>query len=205
MLLERYHLLQGLIFGLAYVAPIGTQNLYVINTATQKNTLKTYQVALITVIFDISLAISCFLGIGLLIDKFSVLKGIILLLGSIIVTYIGIGLIRSSSQEYCKKDIDNSLIKIIGSCFAVTWLNPQAIIDGSLLLGGFRTSLPDEMSKYFILGVCIASFIWFNTLATVISKVLNRFNNIIKWINIICGSILIFYGIKLGYSFFQLI
>lgn len=176
-----------------------------INTATQKNKLRTYQVAHITAFFDISLAISCFLGIGFLMNKFSMLKGIILLLGSIVVTYIGIGLMRSSSQTLDNKRIDDSLIKTIISCFAVTWLNPQAIIDGSLLLGGFCTSLPYEMSKYFILGVCIASFVWFNTLATVISKFRDKFSKIIKWINVICGAILIFYGLKLGYFFIQLV
>lgn len=199
------YLLQGLLFGLAYVAPIGTQNLYVINAATRKNKLEIYRVALITVFFDISLAISCFFGIGLLIEKFFILKEIILLLGGIIVTYIGIGLTRSSSQLSDKGNVDNSLIKTIFSCFAVTWLNPQAIIDGSLLLGGFRASLPSEMSKYFITGVCIASFVWFNSLATFISKFRSKFNNIVRWINIICGTILIFYGLKLGYSFLLLI
>lgn len=199
------YLLQGLLFGLAYVAPIGAQNLYVINTATSQSKLRTYQVALITVFFDISLAISCFFGIGLLIDKCLLLKEIILLLGSIIVTYIGIGLIRSTSKVSDSKNGDDSLIKIVVSCFAVTWLNPQAIIDGSLLLGGFKASLPSEMSKYFILGVCIASFVWFNSLAILVSKFRSKFNKLIKWINVICGVILIFYGVKLGYSFIQLI
>lgn len=198
------YLLQGLLFGVAYVAPIGTQNLYVINTAIQKSKLETYKVALITVFFDISLAISCFFGIGFLVQKYFVLKLIILLLGCIIVTYIGSRLIRSSSQISNDIIVDNSLARIIVSCFAVTWLNPQAIIDGSLLLGGFNASLPFEMSKYFILGVCIASFIWFNGLAVFIIKFRNKFNSMIKWINITCGSILIFYGLRLGYSFIQL-
>lgn len=199
------YILQGFLFGLAYVAPIGTQNLYVINTATQKNTFNTYKVALITVFFDISLAISCFFGIGFLIDKFFVLKEVILLFGCIVVIYIGARLFRSSSQVSSEQKIENSLIKIIAACFAVTWLNPQAIIDGSLLLGGFRSSLPQAMSSYFLIGVCFASFVWFNTLATVVSKFLTKFNNIIKYINFVCGAILIFYGIKLGYSFIQLI
>lgn len=197
------YLLQGLLFGLAYVAPIGAQNLYLINTATGKSKLKTYQVALITIFFDISLAISCFFGIGLLVDRFSIIKGIILLLGSIVVTYIGIGLIRSTSKISEDEKTDSSLIKTIGSCFAVTWLNPQAIIDGSLLLGGFRSSLPVEMSSYFILGVCAASFLWFITLATFVSKFFSKFNKIMKWINIGCGAILIFYGLNLGYSFIK--
>lgn len=199
------YLIQGLLFGLAYVAPIGTQNLYVINTATSQSKLKIYQVALITVFFDISIAISCFFGIGLLIERFLIVKEIILILGALIVTYIGIGLIRSSSQISEEEHVNNSLIKTIVSCFAVTWLNPQAIIDGSLLLGGFRASLPAEMSKYFILGVCTASFLWFNLLATFISKFRSKINNIVQWINLACGAILIFYGLKLGYSFIQLI
>ncbi|WP_461205085.1 LysE/ArgO family amino acid transporter [Clostridium sp. DL1XJH146] len=199
------YLLQGLMLGIAYVAPIGTQNLYLINTATRESKFRTYQVAFITIFFDITLAISCFLGIGFLVDKFSILRGIILLFGSIVVTYIGIGLIRSSSQTMESENIDTSLIKIIGSCFAVTWLNPQALIDGSLLLGGLRTSLPPDMSNYFIIGVCLASFLWFNLLATFVSKFRSKFNSILKWINIICGSILVFYGLKLGYSFIQLV
>lgn len=199
------YILQGLLFGLAYVAPIGTQNLYVINTAMQKSKSETFKAAIITVFFDISLAISCFFGIGILVQKYFELKLAILLLGCIIVTYIGIGLIRPVPQMLEEKEVENSLIKIIVSCFAVTWLNPQAIIDGSLLLGGFNASLPAEMSKYFILGVSIASFIWFNALAVFVSKFRNKFNNIMKWINIICGAILIFYGLKLGYSFIQVI
>lgn len=199
------YLLQGILFGIAYVAPIGTQNLYVINTAIQKTKLETCKVALITVIFDISLAISCFFGIGFLVQKYFLLKLIILLLGGIIVTYIGIGLIRSSSQISNDEIEHNSLARIFVSCFAVTWLNPQAIIDGSLLLGGFNASLPYEVSKYFILGVCIASFIWFNSLAVFTMRFRNKFNSMIKYINITCGAILIFYGLKLGYSFIQLV
>jgi len=54
------YLLQGLLFGLAYVVPIGTQNLYLINTSLRESKLKTYQVAFITIFFDISYWISPF-------------------------------------------------------------------------------------------------------------------------------------------------
>lgn len=199
------YLLQGLLFGIVYLAPIGTQNLYVINSAIQKSKIDAYKVAFITIFFDITLAICCFFGIGILIEKYLILKEIVLLLGGVIVTYIGIGLIRSSSEITENKKVDNSLIKIIGSCFAVTWLNPQAVIDGSLLLGGFNASIPSEFSKYFILGVCIASFIWFNTLATFTLMFRSKFNKAVRYINIICGVILIFYGLGLAHSFVKLI
>ncbi len=199
------YLLQGLLFGLAYVAPIGTQNLYVINAATTRSKWHTYQVVLITVFFDITLALSCFLGVGLLIERFMLLKVIVILIGSIIVTYIGIGLIRKSTNLGESKKTETSLIKTVGACFAVTWLNPQAIIDGSLLLGGFRASLDYSMSHYFITGVCIASFLWFNILATLVFIFRTKFVKTINVINVVCGLILIFYGLKLAYSFFVLI
>lgn len=199
------YLLQGLIFGLAYVAPIGTQNLYVINTAIIKSKLDAFKVALITTFFDISLAIACFFGIGMLIERFFIIKKIILFLGSTVVTYIGIGLLRSTAKISEGEVVDSSLLRTIFTCFAVTWFNPQAIIDGSLLLGGFRASLPGGMSKYFILGVCSASFLWFNFVAAFITKFKNKLISIIKFINIACGIVLIFYGIRLGHSFLKLI
>jgi len=202
------YLIQGLLLGLAYVAPIGTQNIFVINTAIRKSRLKSYQVAFITIFFDISLALSCFLGVGAIMERFNLLKMLILLLGSIAVIYIGAGLVRQAPKVQIEDnvDVDKSLIKIIWTCFAVTWLNPQAIIDGSLLLGGIRASLPIEMSSYFILGVCLASFTWFTSLATIISLLKSKFNvNVIRIINLVCGVIIMLYGFKLAYSFVKLI
>lgn len=202
------YLTQGLLLGLAYVAPIGMQNLYVINTALSGNKKKTYQVAGFTIFFDILLALACFFGIGLLIKNIPILKSIILLIGSVLVTLIGIKLIRDAG-EVNNNSIDKrnqSLIQIFLTCFVVTWLNPQAIIDGSLLLGGFHASLPSNTAIYFILGFCTASFLWFTSISSITLFLNNKFNsNIIKAINIICGIVLIFFGLKLGYSFVQLI
>lgn len=202
------YLMQGLLLGFAYVAPIGTQNIFVINTAIRKSRLKAYQVALITIFFDISLALSCFLGVGALMERFNILKILILLLGSIAVIYIGAGLVRQVPKVESEEtlDMNKSLIKIIWSCFAVTWLNPQALIDGSLLLGGMRASLPVEMGSYFIIGVCLSSFIWFISLATIISLFKGKFNiKVIRIINLVCGIVIILYGFKLAYSFIKLV
>lgn len=43
------------------------------------------------------------------------------------------------------------------TCFMVTWANPQAIIDGSLLIGGLRAAMTVSESGMFIMGVCTAS------------------------------------------------
>ena len=54
--------LQGLTMGLAYVAPIGLQNLFVINSALTQKRSRVYITALIVIFWDISLGVACFLG-----------------------------------------------------------------------------------------------------------------------------------------------
>ena len=58
--------LQGLTMGLAYVAPIGLQNLFVINSALTQRRSRVYLTALIVILWDVSLGVSCFLGAGAL-------------------------------------------------------------------------------------------------------------------------------------------
>lgn len=197
---------QGFLLGLAYVAPIGMQNIYVINAALSKNKQRAYQVTLITIFFDISLALTCFFGMGALMERSKMIKATTLLIGCITVVYIGIQLMRTSTDLEKEADVNKPLREVVITCFMLTWINPQAIIDGSLLLGGFRASLTQEASQLFIIGVCLASFLWFTSIATIVSNFKQSFNRkILRLINIICGGIIIYYGLKLGYSFFKII
>jgi len=109
--MEKY--LQGFLMGLAYVAPIGVQNLFVINSAITQKRSKALLIALIVIFFDITLAFACFFGIGLLIDKLEWLKLIILLVGSLVIIYIGQGLLRSKSELKKNDDMDIPLLKAI--------------------------------------------------------------------------------------------
>lgn len=89
--------LRGLMMGLAYVAPIGTQNLFVINTAVTQPKKKAFLTALIITFFDISLSLACFFGVGALMEALPWLRKGVLAIGSLIVIFMGIGLIRSKS------------------------------------------------------------------------------------------------------------
>jgi len=197
--------LQGLILGFAYVAPIGMQNLYVINTAIKNDWRKALKVALITIFFDISLALACFFGIGLLIERFSLVKELMLLVGFVAVSIIGIKLITSKPVVDKTKVVSSSFFTMVWSCFLVTWLNPQAIIDGSMLLGGYRASLPDESAQLFIFGVAAASFLWFTGLAVVVSLLKQFFNEtVLRRVNILCGVVILYFGLKMGLAFLGL-
>src|SRR5271157_730083 len=187
-------LIQGFLLGLAYLAPIGMQNMYVINSAMRMNKVQAYQVALITVFFDISLALACFFGIGLLLGVFPFLQGAILLLGCIAVTYMGVRL-ALSKPSLKSVVLDESLLSIAFACFAVTWFNPQALLDGTMLLGGIRASLPTNASNLFIMGL--------STATSALKNVLDE--KALRFINVLCGAVIALYGLKLGYEFIMLL
>ena len=199
-------ILQGFILGISYVAPIGMQNLYVIHTGLRKQAKDAFLVSMIVIFFDIALALFCFYGIGGVLQKYHLLKQGILLFGGLAVSAIGFGLIRSKIEENQEIKLDESIPKIIVSAFIVTWMNPQAIIDGTLLFGGFRASLPTDGINAFIFGVALASFIWFMGLALATTVFRKSFTTkILKGINVVCGGILMVYGVKLVLSFIAMV
>ena len=79
------YFLQGLTMGLAYVAPIGLQNLFVINSALTHTRKRALLTALIVIFFDVTLALACFFGVGAVMQRYEWLQMVILLLGSLIV------------------------------------------------------------------------------------------------------------------------
>lgn len=200
------YFLQGITMGLAYVAPIGLQNLFVINTALTQKRSRAYLIALIVIFFDVTLALACFFGVGTIMEKSKLLELAILLVGSIIVIWIGIGLLRSKGSMDSSTDVNVPILKVITTACVVTWFNPQAIIDGSMMLGAFRASLPKEEGLKFIAGVTSASCLWFTGITTFISVFSSKFTDkILRGINIVCGAVIVFYGLKLFYTFIQLV
>ena len=197
--------LQGLTMGVAYVAPIGLQNLFVINSALTQRRSRVYLTALIVIFWDISLGVSCFLGAGALMQAVPWLQKVILAVGSLIVIWIGIGRLRSKASLEGGRDVNVPVWKLITSAFVVTWLNPQAIIDGTMMLGAFRATLPAGTDVPFICGFGSASVIWFLTVSTLVSLLGSKFNEkVLNVINKVCGAVIIFYGLKLLYSFVQM-
>ena len=190
--------IQGLTLGLAYVAPIGIQNIFVINSALKEKLPRAIITAIIVIFFDVSLALACFFGIGSAMERYSWLRMVISAAGSVVIIFIGIRLILSKSAEVGSRSAGTSIPRIISSAFAVTWLNPQAIIDGTMMLGAFHASLPELGIVPFITGVASASCMWFLCLSSAISLTSRHFTpKILRMINIICGVVITFYGIRI--------
>lgn len=199
--------LQGLTIGLAYVAPIGLQNLFVINSALTQKRGRAYLTALIVTFFDVTLMLACFFGVGALMERFRWLQLGVLLVGSLIVCWIGIGLLRSKATlDTSRADVNMPVLKLAGKACVVTWFNPQALIDGTMLFGAFHASLPAGLELPFVMGAASASILWFSGITTLITLFSAKFNDkVLRVIDIVCGYVIIFYGLKLLYSFIQMI
>lgn len=199
--------IQGLIMGLAYVAPIGLQNLFVINTALTQSRKRTIATAFIVIFFDVTLALACFFGIGAIMERVPLIEMGVLLIGSVIVIWIGLSLLKTKEAAAGKgKDVDIPILKVISTACVVTWFNPQAIIDGTMMLGAFKATLPAAEGLKFISGVATASCCWFLGLSICITLFHNKLTeHTLRIINLICGAIIVFYGIKLLYQFVQMV
>ena len=198
--------LQGLTMGLAYVAPTGLQNLFVINTALTQPRRRVFLTALIVIFFDVTLGLACFFGVGAIMQASPLLEKAVLLIGSIIVIWIGQGLIRAKDTMDTSTKVDIPILKVISTACVVTWFNPQALIDGTMMLGAFKATLPAGTDFFFVGGFASASVLWFLSVSTVISLFSARFTDkTLRVINVICGVVIIFYGFKLLWNFVQMV
>lgn len=197
--------LQGLALGLAYVAPIGMQNLFVINSALTQTRLRALVTALIVIFFDVTLALACFFGIGLVMQKYPPVQLGILLLGGLVVVYIGVSLLKSSVRQIGGAQ-QMPLGKTVWAACVVTWFNAQAVIDGTMLLGAFKASMTEAQSLHFLFGVLSASCLWFVTLAMVVSLAGSLVTpRVLGLINKICGAVIAVYGLRLLWHFAEII
>lgn len=197
--------IQGLTLGLAYVAPIGMQNLFVINSALTQPRWRALVTALIVIFFDVTLALACFFGIGLVMQKYPPVQLGILLLGGLVVVYIGVSLLKSSVRQIGGAQ-QMPLGKTMWAACVVTWFNAQAVIDGTMLLGAFKASMTEAQSLHFLFGVISASCLWFVTLAMVVSLAGSLITpRTLNLINKICGTVIIIYDIKLFWHFAEMV
>ncbi len=208
--------LQGFTMGLAYVAPIGMQNLFVINAAVSQPRTRTLITALFVTLFDMSLTLACFFGVGAVMDAVPWLGPLMQLMGGGLVIAIGIVLIvprREKDAEPARNDAAGSAARArmnqpglrgaFAAALLVTWCNPQAFIDGTMMLGAFRATFGGADGLAFVAGACMASVVWFPGLALVVSALGSRFNDaVLRAINVVCGLVVVGYGARLVAAFF---
>lgn len=162
--------------------------------------------ALIVLFFDAALSLACFFGVGAVMQRYLWLQMLILLVGGLVVGYIGLGLLRAQPPEIALSETAPTIRQTIAMACVVTWFNPQALIDGTMMLGAFHASLPAGQEMAFIQGVVLASAFWFAGLTLLISVFRAKFDvKVLRLINLLCGVVILFYAGKLLLNFLNLL
>lgn len=191
--------LRGILIGFAFVTPIGMQNIYMFNNALSNKMRKALLYNFLVWFCDALFSFAAFYGIGALISANEIVKIIVMLVGGALTSYIGFNIIRSAKQTAIGSDSKKQTLKqALMTALIVSWGNPQAMIDGTMMLGASRATLTFEQSILFITGVITASFIWdhgitigFNLLRDKLPK------KFLLAINLISGIIVAVYGLYL--------
>lgn len=191
--------LRGILVGFAFVAPIGMQNIYMFNNALSNKMSKALLYNFLVWFCDALFSFAAFYGIGALISANEIVKIIVMIIGGALTSYIGFNIIRSAKQTAIGSDRKKQTLKqALMTALIVSWGNPQAMIDGTMMLGASRATLTFEQSILFITGVVTASFIWdhgitigFNLLRDKLPK------KFLLAINLISGIIVAIYGLYL--------
>lgn len=206
-------LLTSFIVGLSYAMPLGAQNVYVIRSSIGLGVRKFFKVALIVSFFDISLALICFFGAGELIARLpNSIKSMIFFAGGLYILKIAYDILKDRKESIVQDDDykeessqDLSMRKLFTTFFVLTFLNPQAIIDGSILIGNLRMTTSETTDHLVIIGLSIASLIWFTFLSFISALFREKLTNKLwEWISLFCSSVLSIIGIKFIYEAFNI-
>lgn len=187
---------QGLLIGLAFVAPIGMQNIYVFNNGLSYRLSRALLYTFFVWLFDALFCFAAFYGIGALISHNQFIKVGVMLLGGALTIYIGYNIIRSANQRALTSDDHQiTLRQAIMTAIVVSWANPQALIDGTMMLGASRGTLTTAESIFFIIGVITSSFVWDLGMTSAFNLLRHRMPaKLLVGINLVSGIIVFGYG-----------
>ncbi|MFC6274144.1 LysE/ArgO family amino acid transporter [Levilactobacillus tangyuanensis] len=188
--------LRGLLLSLALVSSIGMQNLFVFNNAINQRLPRALIVTIMVWFADTALTLAAFFGMGAIISAHQTFKLIIMFLGGLMVIWIGFGILRSArSFQLASSNTPLTMKKSLINSWVVTWANPQALIDTSLMFGAMRGSLSNTQVTPFISGVVTATAIWFFGITLILGLLKERLpQKFLMWVNIISGGVVMIYG-----------
>ncbi|STX50028.1 LysE family transporter [Legionella busanensis] len=193
--------LSGLALGLSLVTALGPQNIFLI----RQGVLRQYAVlsAAVCWICDIILVSASVVGLHQLLNLHPFLKTWITWAGALFLFYYGLSALskslKKSSKENPKlKETPNNRLQIILLAVGFSLLNPHAIIDTLIIIGGSSSQFPGHQNAFF-LGVITSSFLWLMLLTFVtqfFSEILAR-ETVWRRLEFGSGILMIFLGAKL--------
>lgn len=195
----------GLLLGLSLIIALGPQNIFLIRQgALRQHAMLS---AFICFLSDILLVTGSVIGLHEVLEIHPKLQFWIACFGSVFLVYYGgknmhAGLFKTSKEIKASEDALTRW-QIITLALGFSLLNPHAIIDSIVLIGGGSMMFPDQ-KQYFLFGVISSSLIWFMALTFTAYYFANVLTKPKIWRRVEClsGILMIYLSIKLVSSQF---
>ncbi len=159
-------LLTGLGAGASLIVAIGAQNAFVLRQGLRREHV--LPIVLICIVSDAVLIAAGVAGLGALIAAAPVVLEVVRWAGfAFLVLYALFAARRALRPEELHAAAGTaplSLAAAVGTCLALTWLNPHVYLDTVLLLGSLSASHGDPGRWVFGAGAVLASILWFGLL-----------------------------------------
>lgn len=182
---------------------LGPQNVFLIRQGAMRNYAMLS--AFMCFICDIILITASVIGLQDVLETHANLKGWMTWFGVAFLMYYGIGALKTAfgkqQQQTLQDQYKTSRWQIIMLALGFSLLNPHAIIDSLVLIGGGSMQFPGK-EYVFLFGVLSSSLIWFTSLtlaAYYFSHVLVR-NSVWRRVELCSGFLMLFLSAKLAYG-----
>lgn len=206
-------LVLGLLVGLASAAPLGPQNAYLLQVGLQLPTTRAWGAAALVVGLDVSVSLVGASLAGRLLSAAPGLRVPALAVGAAVLLLMGGQILwrtrpRRSPRHLLELTTTTSAAdgspasawsrrRLVLGALAVTWLNPSALLDSSLLFGGLVASTRLADLPLLVLGLCAASVLWTAGLVGVLRAVRARLVERARcWMERAAGAVVVAVGLR---------
>ena len=159
-------LLSGLASGLSLIVAIGAQNAFVLRQGVQRSHV--LLVVAVCALSDLVLIVLGVAGVGVLIEQAPGVLGVVRWAGAAFLLAYGLmaarRAIRGTQASQLSTGRQGTWAAALGTCLALTWLNPHVYLDTVLLLGSVANQQAQDLRWWFGAGAITASLAWFSAL-----------------------------------------
>jgi L-lysine exporter family protein LysE/ArgO len=184
-------LIPGFLTGLSLIIAIGAQNAFVLRQGLTGRFV--LPVALVSALLDATLIVLGVAGLGALLESVPFLLGLVRWLGAGYLVWFGIASLRRARSDQSMSVSGTgpaTLASVLLSTATFSLLNPHVYLDTVVFLGAFAAQFGDSR-WWFALGACLASIVWFFSLAYG-AKALSRYVKNPRFWKILDSTIAVF-------------
>ena len=155
--------LAGMLSGLSLIVAIGAQNAFVLRQGVARQHVGV--VVAICAVSDVALIVAGVVGVGAVVEGHPTVLRIVTVGGAAYLVWFGVrSLLAARHPKALTAGLPAAKSSVVGTAFALTWLNPHVYLDTVLMLGNLSTSHGPTGKWWFGLGACVASLLWFTGL-----------------------------------------